>query len=332
MRNFLFLLGIYFFTACSSSSDSLAPDFRLEKLDVIEPNQSPYSGLEVGGLSGIYIHQDTAYFISDKVVEKPFVWRFLVKTNENQNLDFTLLDTLHLKTDSNHLAMDPEEFVSVSGSDEYFYTDEGNINKGINGQVFHVHEEQIDTLNLPDFFLHQLDRGPQHNGVFEFFTVQNQPKGYWFGTELPLKESAGTDLPLVFYNADLNFVEKVDYPVSKPLREVKDDGVAINGVVAMLSIDSNKLWTLERSYASGYDDGGNDILLFEFYKNTAGKWVKKEIVNINHYLMGNFPDNIEGMAIYPLKDKNILVLVSDNNFNQYGAQKNQLIQLSFQKP
>ncbi len=106
-------------------------------------------------------------------------------------------------------------------------------------------------------------------------------------------------------------------------------------------------WSLERSYASGYDDGGNDIKLYKIDLTAAtqvqeeSSLIEKEFIPVKKTLLLDFNsireklpsktiDNIEGITFGPLLNngKRSLIVVSDNNFNAFGAQITQLILFS----
>ena len=124
----------------------------------------------------------------------------------------------------------------------------------------------------------------------------------------------------------------------------------LNGATELLQLDKTHLIVLERSYSAGHGSKGNRLKLFlidiskaenilekQTLKKFKGKSLPKTLLfdskHIKKQLENGFIDNIEGLTFGPeLPNGNkSLILMSDNNFNDFGKQLNQFILLELIK-
>ncbi|MEL6141955.1 MAG: esterase-like activity of phytase family protein, partial [Bacteroidota bacterium] len=101
---------------------------------------------------------------------------------------------------------------------------------------------------------------------------------------------------------------------------------------------------LERSFSTGYDDGGNDVKIYQVDASMATdvsgidalagasytpaiKTLLFDFESVRSQLTDGIVDNIEGITFGPdlPNGKKSLLLVADNNFSAFGPQLNQVI-------
>jgi hypothetical protein len=257
--------------------------------------------------------------------------------------------------------VDPEaiRFDSVTGT--IIYTSEGSITNGVDPALIEIAPEgnQIKRFTLPDNFkANTVDNssGPRHNGVLEGLSLDFENKGYWVSFELPLIEdgpeptTTDTQSPvrITFINrtsgsAERQFAYELDPVTREPTLGTT---FAINGLVEIIEYDTNKFLALERSFSSGYIDGGNTVKIYKVDATNATNTLSIETLttatytavtktllfnfeSIRNQLTNNTVDNLEGFSFgSKLKDgSRTIVVISDNNFNSFFPQLNQFIVL-----
>jgi hypothetical protein len=175
-------------------------------------------------------------------------------------------------------------------------------------------------------------------------------------TELPLTEDSPkpklyrTKSPVRFtlFNNNLEAEKQFSY-LLEPVQKIPLLPFYINGVTDFLEVSPEKFIVIERSYAAGRGKFSHNVLLFYADASNATntleierlkRKIKKQVIPANKELIFNFNDvrkllkekqidNLEGICFGP-KLKNghqTLVLVSDNNFNSFTQQLNQIIWL-----
>ena len=234
------------------------------------------------------------------------------------------------------------------------WSSEGSISQGIQPFVRKATLDgaYISEITVPNIFKvdGDLTTGPRNNGVFEGLSRNFVGQDFWVALELPIIQdgevptSRSANAPTrisSINNATSSFENQYAYELDKVARPGL---VEVNGITEILSYDENKLLVLERSYAAGYNDGGNDIKLYTIdvsdatdirdiasLKETPYTPVQKTLLldfdSLRGSLTDGIVDNIEGMSFGPLLEngKRSLVVISDNNFSSFGPQLTQLI-------
>ncbi len=336
---------------------------NLEFIDeFIIPDQE-INGVPTGGFSGIDYQNGKWYIICDTSTPPIRFYEADIAYNKEgfQTVDITVMK--EIKDESGNPlgqgVVDPEAIRFDPITNTILYTSEGPINNGIDPALIEISKEnhQIRSFKLPDNFkINATDNtsGPRHNGVLEGLSLSFDNKGYWISFELPLIEdgveptTTDTESPvrITFFNkntgnAERQFAYELD-PVAR--KAALGTTFEVNGLVEILEYDKDKFLALERSYASGYIDGGNNVKIYnvdatnatntlsieslaQSNYNKATKTLLFDFETIRSQLTNTTVDNLEGITFGPkLADgSKTLVVISDNNFNSYYPQLNQLI-------
>ncbi|WP_161555130.1 esterase-like activity of phytase family protein [Dokdonia sinensis] len=335
------------------SSDITALNYIAE---IIIPQGFIFEGEEVGGLSAIDYANGSWYVLSDDR-KSPRYYSLGLNYNTNGFENPKILGVAALKSKNNlpfksGLA-DPES-LRVSGANELYWSSEGNISTGIHPFIYRASRDgtYIAEIKLPNRYLAGQDakNGPRNNGVFEALSLDYNSNNLWVTTELPLvqdgeiptSKSATSPVRIANINVAKNtFESEYVYMLDKVARPGK---MEVNGITEILSYSKNRLLILERSYASGHSDGGNNVKIYKVdisgatdvskinnLSNTDFTPVEKTLLFDFNTIRAQLPsgrvDNIEGMTFGPLLEngKKSLVVISDNNFNNFGEQVTQLI-------
>lgn len=361
-----FFLG--FLSSCGENDVQNPQHNKIKSLRLIGEQILPTSkiidGQKVGGLSGIDYANNQYYVICD-ASNAPI--RFYTMDLEFNISEFSAIKNIRqveLLNKNNkpfeNKQADPESIRFDSDLNQLIWTSEGFINNEIHPFIRSAEENGkfIAEFTVPKRYLAGQDnQGPRHNGVFEGLTLSKNRKGYWTAIELPLVQDGDapvfgkeTNSPIrvAFINKKTGKFEKeFAYELDSVAR---DGGFEINGVVEILQYAKHNFLFLERSFASGTDDGGNNVKIYDVNtKNAtdiskinalkgadytkATKTLLFDFEDIRNQLSQlpdgskNIVDNIEGITFGPILENGnrSLVLVSDNNFNDFGAQLNQFI-------
>lgn len=324
--------------------------------EIVIPNTTVFKETKVGGLSGIDYANGTWYVLSDDRAAPRFY---------NVDISFTstgfedpIIRSIRYLEDTNNTPFkngqaDPES-LRITGASEIMWNSEGNIKQEIAPfvRIASMDGSYVSDITVANRFLLQKNGtlGPRNNGVFEGLCKNYNSDDFWVITELPLKQDGlaatsrdkGGPVRLSFIDSNTStFGKEYAYQLEKVARSGLRE---VNGVTEILSYDQDKFLVLERSFASGYEDGGNNVKLFlvditdatdvstlKSLNSTSYIPVKKTLLldfeTIRSNLTDGIVDNIEGMTFGPnfVNGKRSLVLISDNNFNAFGSQITQLI-------
>jgi len=367
-----FICIILLFASCSSNDDTTTePEPPITTVNTISnlefidefviPDQN-IDGVPIGGFSGIDFINNTWYIISDGSDPIRY-YTANISYNQNgfTNLDITAMveikDAMGNSFPENQ--MDPEAIRFDTNTGNIIYSSEGSITNGVDPALLEIgiNGIQLQNFTLPDnLAANNIDdlSGPRHNGALESLSISFDTNAYWTGMELPLIEdgleptTVDTESPVRITRidkitglAERQFAYELD-PVSR--EPALGTTFTINGLVEILEYDEDKFLTIERSFSSGYLDGGNTIKIYKVdatnASNTlsiaslvnttyvkASKTLLFEFDNIRSQLTNNTVGNIEGIAFGPVleDDTKSLVVISDNNFNAFLPQLNQLI-------
>ncbi len=337
----------------------------LEFIDEFIILDQEINGVQIGGFSGIDYHNDTWYIICDTSTPPIRYYKANISYTKDAFQKVELTSMIEIKDDSGaSLAqgiVDPEAIRLDTTTGTILYTSEGSINTNVDPALIEITTEgkQIKRFTLPDNFKANTTddfAGPRHNGVLEGLSISVDNKGYWVSFELPLIEdgpeptTTDTDSPVrvTFINKTTGVAEKqFAYELDPVARQAAlGTSFEVNGLVEILEYDNNKFLALERSFASGYLNGGNNVKIYKVdatdATNTlsvnklstatytkATKTLLFDFETIRSQLTNTTVDNLEGITFGPtLEDgSKTLVVISDNNFNSFIPQLNQLIAL-----
>jgi hypothetical protein len=330
------------------------------------PDGFAFGGEVVGGLSGIDYANGTYYLISDAPTAPIRFYSAQLTFDQNSFSKVEILNQTEL-LDNNGKAFstnqaDPEaiRFDPVTGNIVWAsegYVDDRAVNPFIREAT--LAGAYVKDMIIPAMFQTSTstDQGPLNNGTFEGISLSKDGKGYWAAMELPLKQDGDAPIfgkvlksPVRFSyinRASGKFERQFVYELGAVVR---DGGFTVNGVVEVLEYATDKFLVIERSFASGHSDGGNNVLIYKVDASQATDVSSMTALNQGSYTpatktllfdfedirdqlskvsgsTANVVDNIEGITFGPdLPNGNkSLVLVADNNFSAFGQQLNQFI-------
>ncbi|WKX78297.1 esterase-like activity of phytase family protein [Zobellia laminariae] len=373
MKDFtLEILGLILITMIVSCEhiDDFIGEGKSEEKDItslqfvdeyVLPDGSIYAGTTVGGLSAIDYADGKWYMISDDAKAPIRFYTADIQFNENGFENVTINGVTELLNGSNLPFADGEvdpESIRVTSGGSLLWSSEGNIKSGIDPfvRLASADGSYKSSISLSEKFKVSDDenRGPRHNGVIEGLSVAYDKVGYWASMELPLIQDGvepiveDTDSPvrIAYINASGVFGKEFAYELDPIARKFDETAFTVNGVVEILEYDTDKFLVLERSFSTGYADGGNNVKIYDVDASKATdvsgmdslkdadyiKATKKllfDFESVRNQLTDGVVDNIEGITFGPeLENGNrSLVLVADNNFSAFGSQLNQFILL-----
>ena len=362
--------GALFFACRDDDESSIITISQLNFIgEQVIADGTEFQGEIIGGLSSIDYSNGIYYIISD-AASAPI--RFYTATLDFDASSFTgvsiqsqveLLNTQAQSFGDNQA--DPEGIRFDPATGNLVWISEGFSNASAEVNPF-VREASttgqfVREFSLPSLFqadTSMTESGFRNNGVFEGISLSNDGQGYWVGMELPLIQDGpapvfGMDTESLVRIAFINrttgqFGRQFTYDLGPVVR---DGGFTVNGLVEILEYAQDQFLVLERSFASGTDDGGNDVFIYQVDASSATDVSAMDTLNasvvpatktllfsfnsIRSQLStvpggtANVVDNLEGMTFGPeLPNGNqSLVLVADNNFSAFGAQLNQFIVL-----
>jgi len=327
--------------------------------EYILPDGLMYDNTIVGGLSGLDYVNGSWYMISDDATAPIRFYKADLKYDETGFDGVAIKEVVELMNEENapfeEGTVDPEA-LRITRSGDVIWTSEGNVNNGVNPSVRFASADgsYISKADINAKFEIADEKGPRHNGAFEGITLDNTRNGYWVAMELPLKQDGeapsieDTDAParIIYIDKNGTFGKEFVYELDPIARRAEETSFTINGIVEILAYDMNKFLVLERSFSTGFSDGGNDVKIYDVDASNATdvseilslenatyqkatKTLLFDFESVRNKLTGAIVDNVEGIAFGPkLENGNrSLVLVADNNFSAFGPQLNQLILL-----
>jgi hypothetical protein len=340
--------------ACKTSSK-----IQLKFLDeAVLADSLQYKNTPIGGLSGIDYANGSYYFVVDDAKDPRFLTAdILLKDDTIHSVQFK--DVIHLNDSTGSFyqknALDLESIFVDESTNEIYFTSEGSIIRGLQPSIFktNINGEFITEFSLPSSFKN-IEKIP-HNAVFEAATQSIDSQGFWVAMEgvltsdgqVPTFTKKSSPIRITYFDSSsASATQQYAYelePISKPPK----GNINLNGVTAMLAFKENHFFIIERTYQNGYGVHGNTIRIFEAsineettnilavesLKETDYIPLQKKLVldfsDVKGGLTDDSIDNIEGITFGPqLSNGNAsLLLVSDDNFQMFGKQLNQLILL-----
>lgn len=303
---------------------------HLKGMQYLKINKT-FKNLKVGGLSGLFFDKDSGQFLalSDAKKNHRFYKLQLAKHPYKMHIkEQVLLRSPQHKVLKQNL--DPEALVMHKS--HIFIASEGQ-------QIFKIHEAtQIFSFNkqavlkqawpVPKVFWKKHRKrqdhnfGQQENKGFESLSLDSKSLELWTATENPLKQD------LIFNNQSLLRLSAFSVKTKKMLVQYPYILQSPNfGLVALEFLRHKEFISLERAYDKNKKLKPNAISLFyvdcrqasPIQTNVQKKRTacfKKQIWNSAQETRLK-AENLEGMALGPklANNKQLLVLVSDNNFN-----------------
>jgi len=296
-------------------------------------------------LSELFFDESSGYFLalSDDKKNHRF-YKLALKTKPIYQLE--IKKQIFLKSPGHQRLkrnMDPEA-LALYGKNKIFIASEGQ-------QIYKIHEPtQIFTFDregilqeawpVPTVFWPKGQTkqspsfGQQENKGFESLTLDKKSNTLWTATEQPLKQD------LIFTDKFFVRLSAFDIKNKKMLAQypyaLKGEK---SGLVALKWIKPKMFIGMERAYRKLKNNGGNEVDLFltdcrqASNVQTQIQLKKKFKACLKHQLwssLKNFTssrvDNLEALALGPVlpSQKQLMVLASDNNFNE-EKQKTQFL-------
>ena len=241
-----------------------------------------FKGTVFGGISSIDYYNENWYAIcDDSSVPIRFYTLHLKYDASNfyeasvKNVTFiTVKEGSNLKKAE---APDPESLRFDAKKGTFIWTSEGQINKGINPSIkeMTINGRQKREWLLPKMFAVSKDpnKGPRHNGSLEGLSLSASGNELWLGMELPLlQDGSPPKVKGSYAPVRITLLNKKSGQVQKQYAYMLDDiprnskpakGFKVNGLVELLALNSRSLLVLERAFASGWNDGGNNVRIYK---------------------------------------------------------------------
>jgi hypothetical protein len=318
------------------------------------PNNTIFSGTQVGGLSGItYDAANNRYFsISDDRSQINPARFYTLNINladgtlDNGDVTFTNVTTL-TQGGSNFaaLSLDPEAIALAPDGQSVYITSEGDTNANQQPFInqFSLSGAQQSALAIPTKFAVAPTTGVRQNLAFESLTISPNGQRMTTATENALKQdgpaatlSNGSNARILTYNLGAGTPDAEYLYVTDPIAQapVPAGQFATSGLVELLDLGGNDFLAIERSFsvgATGAGGTGNIVKLYQFSLNGAtdisgfsaldplpgGIVAVQKTLLLDLSTLGIPLDNIEGVTFGPqlANGQRSLILVSDNNFS-----------------
>ncbi|MBU2947875.1 esterase-like activity of phytase family protein [Zobellia uliginosa] len=373
MKNFTIeIVGLIFLTtilSCEHMDDIIGngdnQDTSISSLQFVDeyvlPDGTMYADTQVGGLSAIDYADGKWYMISDDPKAPIRFYTADIELNENGFKNVSINGVTELLNGNNLPFADGEvdpEAIRVTPGGSLLWSSEGNVNGGVDPfiRLANADGSYKSNISLSEKFKVSAEenRGPRHNGVIEGLSVAYDSVGYWASMELPLSQDGpepmveDTDSPvrIAYIDSSGAFGKEFAYELDPIARKFDETSFTVNGVVEILEYDVDRFLVLERSFSTGYADGGNNVKIYDVDASDATdvsdmnslldaeykKATKKllfDFESVRSQLTDGVVDNIEGITFGPELENGSrsLVLVADNNFSAFGPQLNQFILL-----
>ncbi|WP_066423649.1 esterase-like activity of phytase family protein [Anabaena sp. 4-3] len=245
-------------------------------------------------------------------------------------------------------SLDPEG-IAWTDNGTVFVSSEGDANNSIAPFVreFSLAGGQLQNFVVPEKFLPQANQGIRNNLAFESLTLTPDQRFLFTATENALIQDGETA------NAtDGSFVRIIQYDLTGTVPQVvkeflyqtdaippvdNSNSVDTNGLVDLVAIDNTgSLLTLERAFTA---EGGYSGKIYEIRLQNSpdisnlASVSDADITPVSKRLLFDLStldiqiDNIEGMTLGPVlpNGKRSLIIVSDDNFDSFGPQNNQIL-------
>jgi hypothetical protein len=317
----------------------------------------------IGGLSGIDYSNGFFYFVVDDSNNPRFLKAEIdIKQNKINSVKFKNVVYLNDTATAfyNENILDLESIFIDKETKEVNFVSEGSIFKGKNPSVFATDSlgNFLHSYKLPNYFIPNTIPKLKHNGVFEGSSKGVNEKGFWVAMESPLIVDGDepsfnkTSSPIrvtYFDKKSKKAIKQFAYQLEHITKPSKGE-INLNGVTSILEYKENHFFIIERTYQSGYGNYGNSIKIFDAHidetttnileveslKETNFTSLKKRLIfdfeDVRDKLTKGIVDNIEGVTFGPklANGNQSLILVSDDNFQLYGKQLNQIILLEIE--
>lgn len=347
-------------TSCGGLKINSELPYQLEFLDeYIIPKNIVMDSVLIGGLSDLDFDGKYFYTVND-IPRDPIIYKMDIVILNDRIDTIQFVESIKIKHKSKktkQLVFDSEGLNYNFETETFTLSSEGSINRKKDPFIAEIDKEgNVNKFyKIPDYFLSSNEKGLRNNGAFEGLSRSMDKKGIWMATELPMISDGPTPkiykttspVRFTYFNKKTLKPEKQFIYILGRLRKMPLLPFGINGVSGILEIEPNQFLVIERAFSAGHGNRGNRIMIYlinsknatnsldQFIlKSKIGKSIipaEKNVIfdfnSIKKKLSHKFADNIEGIAFGPkLSNGNqSIILISDNNFNTYSEQINQVI-------
>lgn len=357
----LLISSVFLFSCTASKELHLTSTSQLRFISEYDvPHDRIFQNTAIGGLSGIdYDRGHDLYYLicDDRSAINParfYTARIDLSGGKIDSVSFVSVHSLRQpdgtvypgsKQDPFHtpdpeaLRYDPRtQQIAWSSEGERIVRKEGSILEDPAVVLVSSEGGFRDSFALPsNMHMHQEEKGPRQNGVFEGLSFTEHYKHLLVSVEEPLYEDgprAGLKdssawIRLIRFNVksrrpEAEYAYRIDpvaYPPDPP------GAFKINGVPDILALNHHQLLVIERSFSSGRNASTIKIYLSDLRNATdvsgisslkeGGFRALPKTLLLNMDSLGRYIDNIEGVTLGPrLPDGHqSLLFVSDNNFS-----------------
>lgn len=355
-------------TPLAKSTHHPKSDISLNLLDVYTiPYNLKFQETVVGGLSGIDYDKNTGkyYIISDErsATSPSRFYTAHIKISGNKINRVEFLETYPLTNSQGNVfpslkedpvnAADPESMRFNPVKNTLIWTDEGdkaNRNGSLVLRNPFIYETDLqghykDSFYLPEnMWMHQQEKGPRTNGVFEGSAFDGAYKYLYVSVEEPLFED-GPRADVDVANAPIRII-KFDVTSRKPVAQYAylldavarqpfpRDAFRVNGVSEILWLEDEKLLVMERSFSMGrlgctiklyvadLKDATDVSTLYSLKDKNAYKAAPKKLL-LNMDSLNQHIDNVEGITFGPVlpNGRPSVICIADNNFQSLQKQQ-----------
>ena len=362
ISRFFLIIVSFILLGCGAGKPKKSASIQLRLIDdYIIPDNQFIGNEKIGGLSGIDFDGEKFYVVCD-APSKPRIYKFNIKTSSKKIDTIIFEKQIKINTSSTFLKnnrLDLESILFHPKKNTFTLSSEGAINNQISTSLFTIDDlgNYIFHYQLPSYFTAEGDQRPRHNRAFESLSHSINKNGTWVATELPLTKDGPkpklyrTKSPVRFtyFNETNEATFQFSY-LLEPIQKIPFLPFYLNGVTDILEIAPKEFLVLERAFSAGRGKLSYDALLFKANASKATNTLaikrlkRKEIISADKELIFNFKsirkqlkhkriDNLEGICFGPqLPNGNATIFViSDNNFNSFMNQINQVIWLEIIK-
>ncbi len=339
-----------------SAEERIFLPLSLDYVGECELNDLEFEDTPIGGLSGLSYDRDRDrfYVLSDdksRLAPARF-YTVAMQLDPDAGINRIAIENVtFLQTPKEENfpggSLDPEG-IALLPANEIYVSSEGNFNAAIEPFIARFNLETgtwQDALPLPPYYIWDEEgQGIQNNAGFEALTLnpgarnsQGEPYRVFVATESPLQQDLELEegistirnrlLHYAIVDGTPQFIAEHLYPL-----DVANPSVVANGLTEMVALDeAGHFLSLERTYSPF---SGTAVKIFQFAIADATDILGRsrlgeaaDVRSIRKQLLwssrdaGVTVDNLEGMTLGPrLSDgSQSLVLVSDDNFNQFAS-------------
>lgn len=285
------------------------------------PSGHTFDNQGVVGLSGIDYANGIYYIVGRNIATPIHFYTAQLTFDENSFSNIELLSRTKLLNESGESFDDTQEsptairFEPASGNLIWISENVGNPpNTGQSIRESSLSGDYVKDLAIPVMFQTATQtEGLRENGIFEGISKSIDGMGYWTLLGLPLKQDG--ELPVFGKTTKspvrIAYIDRATGKINRQFAYELDavsrqsGGLIIHKVTDILAYAENNFLVVERSFSSGYSDGGNHIRIYKVdasnATDVAGLTALKDIsyTPVTKTLLFDFEDIRSELSIIP---------------------------------